>query len=76
MVLDISVSSPYSWNVEGVPMTPTVSIHSSPCPDPECIDGKILVYNAYSADPLKPEVQPCDICNGTGFLVHESTPQN
>jgi hypothetical protein len=57
-------------------MTPTVSIHSSPCPDPGCLDGKILVYNAYSAEPLKPEVQTCDICNGTGYLVHESTPQN
>lgn len=57
-------------------MTPTVSIHSSPCPDLQCVDGKILVHNAYSADPLTPEVQPCDICGGTGFLVHERTLQN
>jgi len=57
-------------------MTPIVSIKSIPCPDPECIDGIILVHNAYSEDPLKPEEQPCDTCGGRGFLVHESTPNN
>lgn len=43
-----------------------------PCSDPECVDGKILVYDAYSANPLEGEEQPCDRCNGTGetyFLI-------
>ena len=57
-------------------MTPLVSIQSVPCPDTECVGGFILVHNAYSADPLKAEVQICDLCGGTGFMVHESTANN
>ena len=57
-------------------MVPTVSIQSVPCPDPECVDGIILVHNAYSTDPLKAEEQPCDTCNGRGFLVHERITSN
>ena len=57
-------------------MTPIVSVQSIPCPDPECVDGTILVHNAYSADPLTPEEQTCDTCGGRGFLVHESTTNN
>jgi len=57
-------------------MTPTVSVQSIPCPDPECVDGIILVHNAYSADPLKPEEQTCDTCGGRGFLVQERTLNN
>jgi len=40
-----------------------------PCPDPQCEDGVIAVHNAYSADPLKPEEKPCDVCGGKGFLL-------
>ena len=57
-------------------MAPTVSIQSIPCPDPECVNGIILVYNAYSADPLKPEEQLCDTCKGRSFLVRESITNN
>ena len=57
-------------------MTPIVSVQSVPCPDPECVDGIILVHNAYSVDPLKPAKQPCDTCGGRGFLVCESTTNN
>ncbi len=54
-------------------MTPIISIDSMPCPDPGCLDGKILVYNVYAADPLKPEKQDCDVCGGSGFLIKERT---
>ena len=57
-------------------MTPIVSVQSIPCPDPECVDGKILVYNAYSATPLVPEEQPCDTCDGNVFLVRERITNN
>ena len=57
-------------------MTPIVSVQTVPCPDPECVDGVILVHNAYSDTPLVPKGQICDICGGRGFLVHESTTNN
>ena len=57
-------------------MVPVVSVKAFPCPDPECVDGIILVYNAYNPDPLKAEEQICDICGGKGFLVRESTTNN
>ncbi len=57
-------------------MTPIVSVQSIPCPDPECVNGIILVSNAYNPDPLAAEEQPCDTCNGSGFLVRESTTNN
>jgi hypothetical protein len=41
------------------------------CPDPECEDGKIIVYNAYSANPLKGEEQNCELCRGVGFFLVE-----
>lgn len=53
-------------------MNPRVSIQSQPCPDPHCIDGRIVVHNAYSGDPLKGEEQICDLCSGNGFLVTET----
>lgn len=40
-----------------------------PCPDPDCENGVIYVHNAYSADPLKAEEQPCDTCGGRGFIL-------
>ena len=57
-------------------MTPIVSIQAVPCPDPECVNGIILVHNAYSETPLIPEEQTCDVCGGSGFLVHESITNN
>jgi hypothetical protein len=57
-------------------MTPIVSIKAVPCPDPECVDGVILVYNAYSENPLEPEEQTCDICGGKSYLVEESISNN
>ena len=57
-------------------MTPIVSIQAVPCPDPECVDGVILVNNAYSDNPLVPEEQSCDRCGGRGFLVSEDTTNN
>ncbi len=47
--------------------TPEVTV----CPDPDCIDGKIVVHNAYSPDPLKGEEQVCDRCAGQAYLVAE-----
>jgi hypothetical protein len=38
------------------------------CPNPECEDGFIYIYNAYAADPLKPEEQLCEFCFGRGFI--------
>jgi len=46
-----------------------VSIVTIPCPDPKCFNGKIIVHNAYSPDPLVGEEQPCNRCGGKGFLV-------
>jgi len=57
-------------------MSPIVSIKAFPCPDPECVDGIILVHNVYSADPLKPEEQTCDVCGGKSYVVLESTTNN
>ncbi len=49
-----------------------VSITTTPCPDPKCHNGKIVVHNAYSSDPLRGEEQACDRCDGKGFLVLQS----
>lgn len=57
-------------------MTPIVSVQSIPCPDPDCVGGKILVHNAYSSDPLVPEEQICDTCNGQSFVVKERITSN
>jgi hypothetical protein len=57
-------------------MTPIVSVKAFPCPDPQCVDGIILVHNAYSTDPLIPEEQPCDHCEGKGYIVQECTTNN
>lgn len=40
-----------------------------PCPNPDCENGVIYVHNAYAPDPLKPEEQTCEFCNGQGFLT-------
>ncbi len=40
-----------------------------PCPDPDCVDGTIIVYDAYSDTPLVGEAQICDCCNGNGSIV-------
>ena len=47
----------------------------SVCPDPDCVGGVILVYNAYGADPLIPEEQPCDYCD-KGFVISENVTEN
>ena len=57
-------------------MTPILSVQAFPCPDPACVDGVILVHNAYSDDPLKPEEQTCDTCGGNAFLVRERITNN
>jgi hypothetical protein len=57
-------------------MTPVISVKAFPCPDPECVDGIILVYNAYNRDPLKAEEQICDTCGGKGFVVTECATNN
>jgi hypothetical protein len=57
-------------------MTPKVSIEAMPCPDPECVEGMILVYNAYSPDPRKPEKQICDRCFGRGYIVSETVTED
>ncbi len=54
-------------------MTPTISTKALPCPDSECVDGYILVHNAYSPDPLKGERQKCDVCGGTGYIISSQT---
>ena len=56
-------------------MVPMVSIKSMPCPDPDCIDGKIVVYNIYDEDPLVGEEQPCGLCRG-GYIVTEDFSNN
>lgn len=40
-----------------------------PCPDPECVEGTIVIRNAY--DPTQREKQPCDKCNGQGYVITE-----
>ena len=57
-------------------MVPKVTISAMPCPDPACVDGVILVYNAYSEDPTKPEEQPCDLCQTSGFVVTQTVAEN
>ncbi len=52
-------------------MVPKVSIEAMPCPDPACVDGVILVHNAYSDTPLEPEKQICDRCHGRSYIVCE-----
>ena len=39
-----------------------------PCPDSECDNGTILVYDAYASDPLLGKSQICDCCFGFGFV--------
>ncbi len=52
-----------------------ISITTIPCPDPKCHVGKIIVHNAYDPNPLVGKEQPCDRCNGKGFLVlHDEAP--
>lgn len=34
------------------------------CHNEGCEDGFILVYNAYSENPLVGQKEPCDVCNG------------
>ncbi len=54
-----------------------ISITTIPCPDPKCFVGKIIVHNAYDPNPLVGKEQPCDRCNGKGFLVlHDEAPLN
>ncbi len=77
MVLDFRVYSPYIYYVfKGVfYMNRTISITTIPCPDPKCREGKIIVHNAYSSDPLVGKEQLCDRCGGQGFLVlHPEVP--
>ena len=40
-----------------------------PCPDPECKEGRILVFNIYSANPFQGEWEICDTCEGRGYVV-------
>ncbi len=42
---------------------------NTPCPEPECKDGKLLINNAYAPNPFKAEEEPCDVCEGSGFIV-------
>lgn len=46
------------------------------CPDPDCQEGWILVYNIYNPDPFKGEKQLCDSCQGEGFLYLDSRKVN
>lgn len=39
-----------------------------PCPNPECENGEITVFNAYSPNPLQPETEHCALCLGEGFI--------
>ena len=39
-----------------------------PCPNPECDNGEVYVFNAYSIDPLEPETECCRFCIGRGFV--------
>ncbi len=50
-------------------------MNTQPCPDSKCNNGKIIVHNAYSKNPLKGEEQDCDRCGGKGFLIFRS-PKN
>lgn len=47
------------------------TIVKTPCPDPDCEEGVILVWNIYNPDPSIPERQPCDVCKGAGFVVRD-----
>lgn len=40
-----------------------------PCPNPECDEGTVYIYNAYAEDPLKPEAEICEICLGRGYVI-------
>ncbi len=40
-----------------------------PCPNTECDGGVVYVNNAYSADPLKPEAELCELCFGHSFIL-------
>ncbi len=57
-------------------MPPKLTVKTIPCPDSECVDGLILVNNAYSSDPLIGSPQKCDTCHGNGYLVQESISNN
>ena len=52
-------------------MTKTTNI--VPCPDPECNNGTITVYDAYAPNPLLGKSQKCDCCFGLG-LVQTAAP--
>ena len=38
------------------------------CVNDGCKDGFILVHNAYNTNPLVGVKEPCDLCNGTGYI--------
>lgn len=40
-----------------------------PCPATDCEDGEVKIFNAYAADPLKPETEHCALCLGRGFIL-------
>lgn len=75
MILDFLLDSLYdSYVFRGV-LTMQISIRTIICPDPKCHVGKIIVHNAYDPNPLVGKEQPCDRCNGKGFLVlHAEAP--
>ena len=37
-----------------------------PCPDPDCKNGEILIYDAYSPTPLVGKKAVFDVCRGLG----------
>lgn len=45
------------------------SVIVMPCPDPECKEGYIVVYEAYSSTPLVGHEEICGTCTGDGYIV-------
>lgn len=51
---------------------PRAVVEPTPCPDPECKEGRILVFNIYNPDPRKGEWEVCDVCRGSGVVVRKA----
>lgn len=48
---------------------------SKPCPDPDCKNGQIEIYDAYSPTPLVGKKAMCDVCRGLGIIPASTQPK-
>jgi hypothetical protein len=45
------------------------------CPNPECVNGKVIKKVPYSSDIMGEEERDCETCGGTGEIKEDLMPQ-